>query len=128
MPLYIGVMSGTSLDGLDIALIEQGAAVNLIATHYIPMPEDLRRELLSLCASGPESLLAAHSVPSRAVQGHPRRAHHAAGCTRLRCARWQMRRVAGCGACASHWVHRWRTQSGWSLAASLSQLATESCT
>ena len=29
---------------------------------------------------------------------------------------------------ASHWAHKWRTQSGWSLAASLSQLATESCT
>ncbi len=43
-------MSGTSLDGLDIALIEQGAAVNLIATHYTPMPQTLRAELLSLCA------------------------------------------------------------------------------
>mgnify|MGYP002719503580 CR=1 FL=1 len=47
MPLYIGVMSGTSLDGLDIALIEQNPAINLIGTHYIPMPDDLRTELLS---------------------------------------------------------------------------------
>jgi anhydro-N-acetylmuramic acid kinase len=56
MPLYIGVMSGTSLDGLDIALIEQGSAVNLIATHYTPMPDTLRAELLSLCASGPDEI------------------------------------------------------------------------
>lgn len=56
MPLYIGVMSGTSLDGLDIALIEQGSAIRLIATHYIPMPETLRAALLSLCASGPDEI------------------------------------------------------------------------
>ncbi|KTC52324.1 anhydro-N-acetylmuramic acid kinase, partial [Pseudomonas fluorescens ABAC62] len=56
MQFYIGVMSGTSLDGLDIALIEQGAAVNLIARHYTPMPPTLRDELLSLCASGPDEI------------------------------------------------------------------------
>ncbi|NMZ20781.1 anhydro-N-acetylmuramic acid kinase [Pseudomonas proteolytica] len=56
MALYIGVMSGTSLDGLDIALIEQDTAVKLIATHYIPMPETLRAELLGLCASGPDEI------------------------------------------------------------------------
>ena len=56
MPLYIGVMSGTSLDGLDIALIEQNQAIRLIATHYIPMPETLRTELLGLCASGPDEI------------------------------------------------------------------------
>ncbi|MBP5151100.1 anhydro-N-acetylmuramic acid kinase, partial [Pseudomonas protegens] len=36
MALYIGVMSGTSLDGLDIALIEQSPALRLVATRYIP--------------------------------------------------------------------------------------------
>ncbi|QLL12880.1 anhydro-N-acetylmuramic acid kinase [Pseudomonas chlororaphis] len=56
MALYIGVMSGTSLDGLDIALIEQTPAIRLIATHYIPMPESLRTELLGLCASGPDEI------------------------------------------------------------------------
>ncbi|WP_085636803.1 MULTISPECIES: anhydro-N-acetylmuramic acid kinase [unclassified Pseudomonas] len=56
MALYIGVMSGTSLDGLDIALIEQTSAIRLIATHYLPMPESLRAELLGLCASGPDEI------------------------------------------------------------------------
>ena len=56
MALYIGVMSGTSLDGLDIALIEQSPAIKLVATHYIPMPESLRAELLALCASGPDEI------------------------------------------------------------------------
>jgi len=56
MALYIGVMSGTSLDGLDIALINQTSAIKLIATHYIPMPESLRTELLGLCASGPDEI------------------------------------------------------------------------
>ncbi|MFG6203742.1 anhydro-N-acetylmuramic acid kinase [Pseudomonas retamae] len=56
MALYIGVMSGTSLDGLDIALIEQTSAIRLVATHYIPMPDSLRAELLGLCASGADEI------------------------------------------------------------------------
>ncbi|NWD24993.1 anhydro-N-acetylmuramic acid kinase [Pseudomonas yamanorum] len=73
MSLYIGVMSGTSLDGLDIALIEQAPAIKLIATHYIPMPESLRSELLGLCASGPDeiarSAIAQHNWVTLAAQG-----------------------------------------------------------
>ncbi|MDI3356534.1 anhydro-N-acetylmuramic acid kinase [Pseudomonas sp. UYIF39] len=56
MTFYIGVMSGTSLDGLDIALIELTPTINLIATHYTPMPDALRTELLGLCASGPDEI------------------------------------------------------------------------
>lgn len=56
MPLYLGVMSGTSLDGLDIALVEQGDRTTLLASHYIPMPSELRAELLALCASGPDEI------------------------------------------------------------------------
>ncbi|NWC94732.1 MULTISPECIES: anhydro-N-acetylmuramic acid kinase [unclassified Pseudomonas] len=73
MSLYIGVMSGTSLDGLDIALIEQDPAIRLIATHYIPMPESLRSELLGLCASGQDeiarSAIAQHNWVTLAAQG-----------------------------------------------------------
>jgi anhydro-N-acetylmuramic acid kinase len=54
--LYIGIMSGTSLDGLDIALIEQEQATRLLASHYVPMPADLRADLLALCSSGPDEI------------------------------------------------------------------------
>ncbi|MFI8483380.1 anhydro-N-acetylmuramic acid kinase [Pseudomonas sp. NPDC078700] len=56
MPYYIGVMSGTSLDGLDIALIEQHDTTRLVASHYIAMPDELRAELLALCSSGADEL------------------------------------------------------------------------
>ncbi|GGK01933.1 anhydro-N-acetylmuramic acid kinase [Pseudomonas matsuisoli] len=52
MTLYIGLMSGTSLDGLDIALIEQAEKPTLLATHYQPMPSELRKRLLELCTPG----------------------------------------------------------------------------
>lgn len=54
--LYIGVMSGTSLDGLDIALIEQADTPHLLATHYRPLPDSLRHALLALCSPGADEL------------------------------------------------------------------------
>jgi anhydro-N-acetylmuramic acid kinase len=56
MAIYIGVMSGTSLDGLDIALVEQAGRTRLVASHYVPLPEPLRAQLLSLCASGEDEI------------------------------------------------------------------------
>lgn len=73
MAFYIGVMSGTSLDGLDIALVDLSPAIRLIATHYIPMPAALRTELLELCSSGPDeiarSAIAQQSWVKLAAQG-----------------------------------------------------------
>ncbi|MEX6501806.1 anhydro-N-acetylmuramic acid kinase [Pseudomonas zhanjiangensis] len=68
MPHYLGVMSGTSLDGLDIALIEQNGSTTLLATHYLPMPADLRAELLGLCAPGPDELARAAMAEQRWVR------------------------------------------------------------
>ncbi|WP_252091558.1 anhydro-N-acetylmuramic acid kinase [Pseudomonas sp. MWU13-3659] len=65
MALYLGVMSGTSLDGLDIALIEQLEQPKLLATHYIPMPADLRQDLLGLCASGSDEIARAALAENR---------------------------------------------------------------
>lgn len=65
MALYLGVMSGTSLDGLDIALIDQGEQTRLLATHYTPMPADLRQDLLALCASGPDEIARACLAENR---------------------------------------------------------------
>ncbi len=56
MPLYLGVMSGTSLDGLDVALVEQDSSTRLIATSFQAMPAQLRHELLTLCSSGDDEL------------------------------------------------------------------------
>ncbi|WP_194791236.1 anhydro-N-acetylmuramic acid kinase [Pseudomonas sp. UFMG81] len=65
MALYLGVMSGTSLDGLDIALIEQSEQPRLLATRYLPMPADLRQELLALCSSGPDEIARAALAENR---------------------------------------------------------------
>lgn len=56
MSLYLGVMSGTSLDGIDCALVEVGEQTRLLATRYEPMPTTLRQQLLELCAPGPDEL------------------------------------------------------------------------
>lgn len=54
--LYLGVMSGTSLDGIDIALIDQTEHTRLLATQFVPLPTALRADLLALCSSGPDEL------------------------------------------------------------------------
>lgn len=68
MALYIGLMSGTSLDGFDIALIEQDQATRLVASYYVPMPADLYSELLALCSSGPDEIARAALAENRWVR------------------------------------------------------------
>lgn len=68
MPHYIGVMSGTSLDGLDIALISQDERPRLITSHYLPMPADLKDDLLALCAPGDDELARAALAEQRWVR------------------------------------------------------------
>ena len=55
--LYIGLMSGTSLDALDAALVEiSGGELQLRATHSHPLPEDLRDRIHALCSSGADEI------------------------------------------------------------------------
>ena len=55
--LYVGLMSGTSLDGIDAVLVEIGeSATRLIATYYLPYPAGLREQLLALHESAAEEL------------------------------------------------------------------------
>ncbi len=43
-------MSGTSLDGLDICLVEINSTIQLIDSTYLDFPSELRQELLQLCS------------------------------------------------------------------------------
>ncbi|MCE5182099.1 MAG: anhydro-N-acetylmuramic acid kinase [Betaproteobacteria bacterium] len=54
---YVGLMSGTSLDGIDAALVafENGAS-KLLHTQFIPFGEPLRTELLALNSAGDNEL------------------------------------------------------------------------
>ncbi len=54
--LYVGLMSGTSLDGVDAVLMNFSAQPQLIATHFHAYPEALREQLASLCTSGNDEI------------------------------------------------------------------------
>lgn len=60
--LFAGVMSGTSLDGVDAVLADfaPGAPAGaLLAATHVAFPSDLRRDLAALQASGPDEILRA---------------------------------------------------------------------
>lgn len=57
MTLYIGLMSGTSVDGIDAALVDfANDQPKLIATHYTPYHDELRTDILALCQRGEDEI------------------------------------------------------------------------
>lgn len=54
---YIGVMSGTSLDGVDVVLVAiDDNTVSQQASYCHPMPAELRQQVLSICQGQPLTL------------------------------------------------------------------------
>ncbi len=72
---YVGIMSGTSLDGIDIALtaLDSPQHAELISAACVPFPQDLHDDLLALCSPGAEELrragLAGQAWARLAAQG-----------------------------------------------------------
>jgi anhydro-N-acetylmuramic acid kinase len=54
--LYIGLMSGTSLDGVDAALVDLRGRPQLVGANYLPYPKPLKAVLLALHDPSPDEL------------------------------------------------------------------------
>ncbi len=43
-----GLISGTSLDGIDVAVIDIGTGLHVVSTASVPYPPDVRAAILSV--------------------------------------------------------------------------------
>jgi anhydro-N-acetylmuramic acid kinase len=69
--LYIGLMTGTSLDGVDAVLADlSGARPRIVATAHLPLAQDLRSELLQLCTSGWDELNRSAMASQQLARGY----------------------------------------------------------
>lgn len=69
--MYVGLMSGTSLDGIDAVLAKFSAAgARCIATCYYPYPDDVRAEVLALHDTGGDELRRASLLANRLAEAY----------------------------------------------------------
>jgi anhydro-N-acetylmuramic acid kinase len=72
LEFYVGLMSGTSLDGVDAVLADfEGAKPRLIADAHVPFDSPLQRELLALNSPG------ANEIDRAALAGNELAKHYA---------------------------------------------------
>lgn len=75
-PLFVGLMSGTSLDGADAALVELGnGAPRTRAFATVPFPDALRERILALCEPGSDPLELAGAVSLELADLYARAVH-----------------------------------------------------
>lgn len=64
--LYLGIMSGTSLDGVDTVIMDfSDTRPQMVACGFTPMPDDLRQSLSALCLRGEATLLELGELDNR---------------------------------------------------------------
>jgi anhydro-N-acetylmuramic acid kinase len=74
--LYIGIMSGTSLDGVDVVLVDLShAAPRLLSSHFQPYPEALKQDLLALHTPSPDELHQSLVVGNRLAREYAEATH-----------------------------------------------------
>ena len=67
--LYVGLMSGTSMDGIDAALVDCLADhPHLVATHSKPWPVDIQQQLTRARALSDEEVFALHALDNAIAQ------------------------------------------------------------
>lgn len=70
MSIYIGLMSGTSLDGVDAVAVKfkSDDQLEVLGSASLPFSEELRTLLLSLCFSGPDEINKSQQAANRLAE------------------------------------------------------------